>query len=142
MTAQNRTALKAVFEQGDTPQGSDFANMIDSPLNLADTSAQTVVSHVTFSGGANIATLSAASVNIASFFCASAKVQTGLGIGTAAPAEGLFLIATGSAAVRMDVNTTVAASGGGGGATPTSAAGFIALHINGALRMIPFFNPK
>lgn len=46
MTAQNRNANKAVFEQGDRPQGSDYVNLIDSFLSLVDTSAQTVVSDI------------------------------------------------------------------------------------------------
>lgn len=49
MTAQNRTTLKAAFETGDVPTGSDYADLIDSSLNLVETSAQSIASPVTFS---------------------------------------------------------------------------------------------
>lgn len=59
MTAKSRANLKSVFEQGDTPQGSDYADLIDSFLNLSDSTAQTVTSPVTYSntvtlGGLNM----------------------------------------------------------------------------------------
>lgn len=44
MTAQTRTTLKAKFEQGDTPQGSDFADLIDSFISVADATAQSMTS--------------------------------------------------------------------------------------------------
>jgi hypothetical protein len=44
MTVKNRTDNKAAFENGDKPQGGDFANLIDSYVSLADTTAQTMVS--------------------------------------------------------------------------------------------------
>lgn len=42
MTILSRATLKLSFENGDVPQGSDYGNMIDSALNLADTSLQTM----------------------------------------------------------------------------------------------------
>lgn len=62
MTAQNRATLKAEFEQGDKPQGSDYADLIDSFLSVADTTAQSVASKVTFDGGLAATTVSAAFV--------------------------------------------------------------------------------
>ena len=50
MTAQTRTTNVGRFETGDTPVGSDFVDLIDSFLSLADTTAQTVTSDVVFSG--------------------------------------------------------------------------------------------
>lgn len=46
MTAQIRSVLKAAFEQGDAPQGSDYADMIDSAANLAETTAQAFAGEV------------------------------------------------------------------------------------------------
>src|SRR3990167_1864273 len=46
MTAQTRSTLKAVFETGDTPAGSDYADMIDSAANVADTTAQSFASDI------------------------------------------------------------------------------------------------
>ena len=44
MVAKNRADNKALFENGDKPQGSDFSNLIDSYVSLADTTAQSVTS--------------------------------------------------------------------------------------------------
>lgn len=52
MTAQNRTQLKALFETGDTILQSSFDNLIDSCLNITDTSSQTINSPVVFASGA------------------------------------------------------------------------------------------
>ena len=51
MTAQDRTTLAQAFQNGDRPQGSDYVNLIDSALNIAETTAQTVQGQVTFAGG-------------------------------------------------------------------------------------------
>ena len=44
MTAKDRPANKAAFENGDKPQGSDFENLIDSYVSNADSTAQSMVS--------------------------------------------------------------------------------------------------
>lgn len=49
MTAQNRTALKALFQTGDTLAEGSFVDLIDSFLDLVDTGSQTIASPVTFS---------------------------------------------------------------------------------------------
>lgn len=61
MTAENRAALKALFETGDTLLQTSFEDLIDSFLSLTDTSPQNVTSNVTFSGAltANKITVSA-----------------------------------------------------------------------------------
>lgn len=46
MTASTRATNKGRFEDGDTPQGSDYADLIDSFLSLADTTAQAVTSDI------------------------------------------------------------------------------------------------
>jgi len=58
MSILDRVTLKSVFENGDQPQGSDYANMIDSALNLAETTTQTMNGPLILAGG-----ISAASVN-------------------------------------------------------------------------------
>lgn len=50
MTAKSRSNLKAVFENGDSPQGSDFEDLIDSSVSLTDTSAQSLASNLTAPG--------------------------------------------------------------------------------------------
>lgn len=52
MTAQNRTTLKTLFETGDTILESSFVNLIDSMLDIVDTSSQTIASPIIFSGAA------------------------------------------------------------------------------------------
>ena len=47
MTAQTNAVLKSSFEQGDKPQGSDFADLIDSFLSVVDTTAQEMLSDLT-----------------------------------------------------------------------------------------------
>ena len=42
MTVQSRSTLKATFEDGDTPAGSDYTDLMDSFVHISDTSAQSV----------------------------------------------------------------------------------------------------
>lgn len=72
MTAQDRTTNKAKFEQGDTPQGGDYVDLIDSYISLADTTAQSLSSPLVVSGAVGASTtVSAQSVE------ASAATFTG-----------------------------------------------------------------
>lgn len=47
MTSQTRATLKNSFAQGDKPQGTDYSNLIDSFISLADTDAQVMNSQLT-----------------------------------------------------------------------------------------------
>jgi hypothetical protein len=51
MTARSRANLITEFQTGDVPDGDDYKDLIDSALNLTDSSAQTVTSKLTISGG-------------------------------------------------------------------------------------------
>lgn len=42
MTIYNRTTLKTFFETGDVPTGADYANLIDSCVNMGETGVQTL----------------------------------------------------------------------------------------------------
>lgn len=42
MTTYNRTSLKTFFETGDVPTGTNYADLIDSCLNLVDTDTQSI----------------------------------------------------------------------------------------------------
>lgn len=46
MTTYSKAQLKTFFENGDVPQGGDFANLIDSYLNVVDTSPQSLSSNL------------------------------------------------------------------------------------------------
>lgn len=76
MAIVNKAALTAVFETGDTPQGSDFASMIDSAYNLAETGTQSSAGSMSLAGA-----LSA--VGISSSTSLSIGVQNLAGVGTA-----------------------------------------------------------
>lgn len=40
MTTYNKTTLQTFFQQGDVPTGTDYANLIDSQVNIVETSVQ------------------------------------------------------------------------------------------------------
>jgi hypothetical protein len=65
MTAQTRPTNTGRFEQGDAPQGSDFADLIDSFIALVDTTAQTVASDLRAANFITSGKVSAATLNIA-----------------------------------------------------------------------------
>jgi hypothetical protein len=69
MTAKNRTTLKTQFQTGDTPTGSDFDDLIDSTLNVADTTAQTINSDVNINGQLTVSQLTVGDIQatVASF---------------------------------------------------------------------------
>ena len=46
MASKNRTTLKGFFETGDTPSEAQYADLIDSNLNLSETTAQQVSSDI------------------------------------------------------------------------------------------------
>jgi len=46
MASRNRTTLKGYFETGDTPSQAQYADLIDSNLNLSETTAQQVSSDI------------------------------------------------------------------------------------------------
>ena len=50
MAKQNRTTLKGYFETGDIPSQAQYADLIDSQLNLVETGTQTVEGNTTFEG--------------------------------------------------------------------------------------------
>lgn len=56
MTAKTRSAIKLLFEQGDKPQGSDYEDLIDSYLSVADTTAQSLSSPLTVTGALGAST--------------------------------------------------------------------------------------
>ena len=62
MTVLSRTAIKGLFEDGDTPQGSDYSDWVDSFVHLTDSTAQTVTSPMTL-GTVGATTVSAALVS-------------------------------------------------------------------------------
>ena len=77
MTAQTRSVNKSRFEQGDTPQGSDYVDLIDSYLSLADVSAQSVSSPVSVAGALGASTtVSANTIEAQTVSASSASFET------------------------------------------------------------------
>jgi len=50
MSTQNRATLKGYFNEGDTPTELNYVDLIDSKLNIADASSQTVTSTLILAG--------------------------------------------------------------------------------------------
>lgn len=119
MTAQNRTTNKAKFENGDKPQGSDYVDLIDSFLSLADSSAQSVASHVTFSGGLSTTTASVASLNSTDIVFVSAA-GTKLDVSSVSAA---VVAAASGAFTSLSVNGENVKGAGASGAIYTQSPG-------------------
>ena len=49
-----KTTLKTYFNTGDQPTEANFADLVDSNLNLGETATQVVLSSITLSGSLNI----------------------------------------------------------------------------------------
>ena len=66
MSTQNRATLKGYFNTGDTPTEANYADVIDSKLNIIDATTQTVASALILVGSVTASTgiLSNANVNI------------------------------------------------------------------------------
>jgi len=102
MTAQTRANLKLEFETGDTPDGDNYADLIDSFISISDTSAQTINSDLTVAG-LTATTVSAQTVNT------SAMSATILNISEASAAVLSWGSATGT---NLTLTGTVSASAG------------------------------
>jgi hypothetical protein len=82
MSVLDRVTLKSGFENGDQPQGSDYANLIDSMVNLAETTIQTMNGPLILAGGLSAASISTGNitatgiVSAASVWAAVADVTT------------------------------------------------------------------
>lgn len=63
MTTYNKTSLKTYFETNDVPTGTDYANLIDSNVNLVETTQQTMAGPL-YATELLTAKLSAATCNI------------------------------------------------------------------------------
>lgn len=70
MTNYNKATLATFFQDGDIPQGSDFANLIDSQVNLVETVIQTMAGPLSTTE-LDTALVSAFSINCTGSFVAS-----------------------------------------------------------------------
>lgn len=84
MTAQTRAVNKSRFEQGDTPQGSDYADLIDSSVSIADTTAQSISSPLTVTGALGASTTVSAATGEFTTVSADSVVATTVSASSAA----------------------------------------------------------
>lgn len=172
MTAQSRATLKANFEDGDTPTGSNYADLIDSFVSLTDASAQTlsgplVVSEAVISRTSGADANFTGAVSAASVFADSLTADdvtvSGLSVTTLAvpgtvsattvfaeqlqaSAAGLTNVSAGAlivgTSIRLNSPTTAAASTGTGESLPASVAGYVQINLSGTEYAIPYFRVK
>ena len=153
MTAQNRSTLKAVFETGDVPDGTNYADLIDSFLNIVDTTAQSLASDLTVPTLVATTEVSSAQVNATevSASVGSFATMTISGVVTAdrvhASAATFSAVVSAGTIAAGTLNfdaiatalATASAVGGTGINVPTTAAGFITAQVCGRTVAIPFF---
>lgn len=64
MTILTKTQIKSMFENGDVPSGTDFANWIDTCITAAETSAQSMTGSLNIAGTLNASVVSAGTISI------------------------------------------------------------------------------
>lgn len=105
--ASNKATLTLLFETGDVPQGGDYANLIDSCVNLAETSAQNMAGSLITTelitprvSAANLGVtglITVGNLSVAGVVSASSIIST-------LSVTGFGLISTGGARVATDVS--------------------------------------
>lgn len=106
MTSQTTPNLKGVFEQGDKPQGSDYANLIDSFVSNTDTTAQTMASDLSLPNLIATTKVSSPAGNFA-LVSASSMVVTGrvsADRGTAMIIQRATLLSTNTAGAPVSIS--------------------------------------
>lgn len=81
MTTYNKQTLATFFEQGDVPSGTDYSNLIDSQVNLVETSAQSMAGPLVTTELIT-AKVSATNVNVTSILSAASLSISNLTTGT------------------------------------------------------------
>lgn len=119
MTTYNKTNLKTFFEQGDIPSGTDYANLIDSQVNIAETSEQMMA------GNLNVPKLITSLVSSTTGDFVTLNATTLNVVSVSAPTIGTTLIITTtvSAAGTIYSNSLSTQTGIKGKVTIVSAAG-------------------
>lgn len=141
MTSQTSTILKSAFEQGDRPQGSDFVDLIDSFVNLVDTTAQTVTSNITIPN-INTGRLIASATVETSRVVASNKISWGSVAGCELTSSGTANVATLTllnASIIEYTSAETSAFFGDAGVTDMGAVKFARIIVNGSAYAIPLF---
>lgn len=111
MTAQTRTQLYQYFLTNEKPTQAQFQNLIDSSLNIADASAQAIVSDVSCMG----------SLDVSGTFTVSGAAILGTPLGGNQGSGTLN-------AVALYVNGSAVSTGGNGGTVNTGTANQLAYY--------------
>lgn len=163
MTQQSSTNLKGKFGTGDVPDGNDYADFIDSGINVIDTSAQSITSPISAPQltvtllTANSAFLNSITGSSAQFSQVSSAFYFGsLYLGSSAQFSELSaanswfdtahinnILVSGTMSFPSTFETTVKSTNPtpAGAAVPVSADGFLVVLVNGQSKRIPFFKP-
>lgn len=140
MTQQTRAVIKAKFEQGDTPQGTDYEDWVDSTVFLSDTTAQALSSPLSVAGSLGASTaVSAESGEFTSVAVSGAVSALSLhaATGSVATFSANAVGITGSLVWTAEVTATVI--GTGTQTVPGTAAGYIVVTVCGQTVGIPYF---
>lgn len=113
MTSQTRATLYTYFETGDVPSQQQFANLIDSCLNLTTTSAQSITSTIDFINDVTVS----GNINASKAIVVGVPTGGNKGIGTV-NATGIYVNGT-------LITTT---SAGGSGTVTAGVSGQIAYY--------------
>jgi hypothetical protein len=122
MTNQSKAVLEALFETGDVPTGANYTDLIDSSVNLAETSAQTMIGPLVsteFIGprvsatNVNVTgTLSAAVFAVNTVTASSMAISGSLAVGTTVSAASLNVTGDVSAATGTVYASAVRSTNG------------------------------
>lgn len=122
MTVLSKSSLQALFETGDIPGGTDYANFIDSCVNLAETSAQNMqgslittelVTTRVSAGNANFTgVVSAANINAINLVAASANISGSLSVSATISANAINISGDFSAATGTVYTSAIRSTNG------------------------------
>lgn len=124
MTIRNRTDLKNLTEDGDTADANLFADLIDSAINLSDTTAQSMSSDLQTPRLIATTEVSAPLARVTTVSASAVHADSGtIGGHTFA-----------ASALTLNVPSTAA-----GDAVPTSAGRFLRITANGSVYYLAAF---
>lgn len=110
MTSQTRAVNQARFEEGDVPHGTDFADLIDSFVSLADTAAQTVASDLHATNFITTGSMTASTFNLTNINATNITGNVSAAVLTGNQAGITSVSATNLAAGALAVTGVVSAS--------------------------------
>lgn len=132
MTTYNKATLKTFFQTGDVPQGSDYANFIDSCINMIETSEQQMAGNLNCATKIITPTVSATNINATGTINATTVSAT---IVNAADLLGVGLITGGPTITGSPTFTGSVSLTNGGTVSGTLNTGSIAVGIGASISL-------